>query len=405
MTAASLKDKRVRDLAQMAKQSGVPGWHAMRKDELISALACRAKQALNNERNRTTARTDEPAKQTKKLPMATDYPSSSLHGSHHSVKNKTRPVGGKNSKGRVGTSVDRKTVIQRVRDLQAQQSQEKSLATKKEPKVKHDTKRNRLVVLVRGPHWLHAFWEITEPAIKRVQASMGEQWHTAKPILRLLESPENKEENAAQRVVREIEIHGGVKNWFIDLRQPMSCRVEIGYKSRCGDFHRLCKSNHVSAAPPDRKDSLNIHWKDIDPDCSKIFSLSGGYSENNEAEEVRTLFQERLGRSLLPQSPSQQPLDHTHAVGCVEGFPLDLKAEILLIGTTEKGARVSIQGEPLNVADDGSFRIRIDMPNRRQVIPISALSASGLEHQTLVVAVERNTRLLEAQPTSETREP
>jgi hypothetical protein len=296
-------------------------------------------------------------------------------------------------------------VIQRVRDFQAQQSQEKSLATKQEPKLKHHTKRNRLVVLVRGPHWLHAFWEITESTIKRVQASMREQWHTAKPILRLLDSPENKEESAVERVIREIEIHGGVKNWFIDLRQPMSCRVEIGYKSRCGDFYRLCKSNHVSAAPPDRKDSLSIHWKDIDPDFSKIFSLSGGYSKNDEAEEVRNLFQEHLGRPLLPPKPSQQALDHTHAGEGVEGFPLEIKAEVSLLGSTEKGARVSIQGEPLNVADDGSFRIRIDMPNRRQVIPISALSASGLEHQTLVVAVERNTRLLESQPTSETREP
>ena len=45
MTAANLKDKRVRDLAQMAKKSGVPGWHAMRKDQLIDALVCRAKKA------------------------------------------------------------------------------------------------------------------------------------------------------------------------------------------------------------------------------------------------------------------------------------------------------------------------------------------------------------------------
>jgi hypothetical protein len=42
------------------------------------------------------------------------------------------------------------------------------------------------------------------------------------------------------------------------------------------------------------------------------------------------------------------------------------------------------------------------MPNQRQVIPISAQSASGLEQQTIVVAVERNTRLLEPQPINET---
>ena len=82
----------------------------------------------------------------------------------------------------------------------------------------------------------------------------------------------------------------------------------------------------------------------------------------------------------------------------------EIKAEMLILGSTEKGARVSIQGEPIDVADNGSFHIRIDMPNRRQVIPITAHSASGLEQQTVVVAVEQNTRLLEPQPSSETGE-
>jgi len=46
MTTASLKDKRVRDLARLAKQHGVSGWHAMRKDQLIKALVRKAKGAM-----------------------------------------------------------------------------------------------------------------------------------------------------------------------------------------------------------------------------------------------------------------------------------------------------------------------------------------------------------------------
>jgi hypothetical protein len=57
MTAASLKEKRVRDLARMAKQSGVRGWHAMRKDQLINALVRRATsaQSLNGSDIQTEA--------------------------------------------------------------------------------------------------------------------------------------------------------------------------------------------------------------------------------------------------------------------------------------------------------------------------------------------------------------
>ena len=45
MTSASLKEKPVRDLARLAKQHGVAGWHAMRKDQLIRALVRKAKAA------------------------------------------------------------------------------------------------------------------------------------------------------------------------------------------------------------------------------------------------------------------------------------------------------------------------------------------------------------------------
>ncbi len=45
MTAASLREKPVRDLARLAKRQGVRGWHAMRKDELIKALVRKARSS------------------------------------------------------------------------------------------------------------------------------------------------------------------------------------------------------------------------------------------------------------------------------------------------------------------------------------------------------------------------
>ena len=62
---------------------------------------------------------------------------------------------------------------------------------------------------------------------------------------------------------------------------------------------------------------------------------------------------------------------------------------------------VSELGEGINndaeddVEADGGFRVRVEMPNKRQVIPIMAQSATGLERQTVVMAVERNTKAME----------
>ena len=400
MTSADLKEKRVRDLARMAKQSGVPGWHAMRKDELITALVRRATlaQSLHS--------CDKP-RETKN-PNGGHRSSSTSENKRRGTKRNetgsTREKTPQTSSLKNPTTVEREAVLKRIKEVQAQRSREKNLVSQPEPSQKRSPKRNRAVLMVRGPHWLHAFWEVTSHSVQRVKAGMGAEWHTAKPVLRVLETCDEKGETPVERICREIEIHGGVKNWFIDVRKPMSCRIEIGYKTPSGDFYKLCRSNRVSGVAVGRGDSLDVHWKDIESDCSKIYSLSGGYSTDSESEELRELFQERLRRPLGP--PKVRPATHSHSDTDRQKkkFQLDVDAELVVFGSTEKGAYLSIQSEPVDVANDGSFHIRIEMPNRRQVIPIHAQSASGAEQQTVVLAVERNTRLMEPVSTSEADE-
>ena len=54
-----------------------------------------------------------------------------------------------------------------------------------------------------------------------------------------------------------------------------------------------------------------------------------------------------------------------------------------------------MQGEPVKVHADGTFHVRFDLPNRRQVIPIVACTKDGIEQRTVVLAVERNTKVME----------
>jgi len=45
--------------------------------------------------------------------------------------------------------------------------------------------------------------------------------------------------------------------------------------------------------------------------------------------------------------------------------------------------------------EDNSFTVRMSMPDKRQVIPIVASTADGVEQRTTVIAVERNTKVME----------
>ncbi len=79
-----------------------------------------------------------------------------------------------------------------------------------------------------------------------------------------------------------------------------------------------------------------------------------------------------------------------------KNFKLEIDAEIVLRGSSLAGCTINVQGEPIKVHPDGSFSVRMDFPNRRQVIPIVATSKDGVQHRTVVLAIERNTKAMEA---------
>jgi hypothetical protein len=73
-----------------------------------------------------------------------------------------------------------------------------------------------------------------------------------------------------------------------------------------------------------------------------------------------------------------------------DDFFFQVEAEVLLYGATKPGAYVTVQGEP-----DGTFTMRLCLPDKRQVIPAVSASADGVEQRTVVVAIERNTKYME----------
>ena len=70
-------------------------------------------------------------------------------------------------------------------------------------------------------------------------------------------------------------------------------------------------------------------------------------------------------------------------------------AEMVIHGTTHPEAQVTLQGAPLKLRPDGTFSVRLELPNRRQVIPLVASTKDGASQRTIVVAVERNTKVME----------
>ncbi len=256
--------------------------------------------------------------------------------------------------------------------------------------------KDRIVVMVRDPYWLHCYWELTRHAIQRAEAALGQDWHGAKPILRLLDVTSQDTTNSAESTVRDIDIHGGCNNWYIDVANPpRSFRVDIGYLSPRGRFYVLARSNVVSTPRAGVSDIIDENWADIDPKkADRIYAMSGGFDPTASSLELKQLFEERLRRPM--GSPAVTSFGSgAYPPGKMRKFWFQLDAELIVYGATEANARVTLQGEPVKLRPDGTFTMRFSLPDSRQIIPAVAASADGVEERTIVLAVERNTKQLE----------
>jgi hypothetical protein len=76
-------------------------------------------------------------------------------------------------------------------------------------------------------------------------------------------------------------------------------------------------------------------------------------------------------------------------------FHFDMDVELVVYGSTTTDGYLTLNGEPVALRDDGTFALRLPFPDRRQVIPAVACSRDGSQQRMIVVAVERNTKVME----------
>ena len=357
VTAASLKAHTSKDLAQMAKTKGVTGWHSMRKDQLVKALIKIAKQ-----------------KEKEK----------SLRGG--SLKSKS----GSNSRS---ANQPDSAIAKKIRSARERQENLKNLAACYEfGKRGTAPQSDRLILVVRDSFWMQCYWEITKATVQRAKVAMNGYWHTAKPVLRLLEITSDGNTNSVENIVEEIEIHSGVNNWYVKVAAPgKTYRIAIGYIAADHKFHLISKSNQVSP-PVSNTNETDDHWTDITNDVEKFYSLSGGFEPNAVTGDLQAVFEEKA------RQPMHAPAFERLGSGINrngQGFSFQVDAHMIVHGSTDPNASVTVDGEPVRLQNDGTFALRMNLPDKRQVLPVVASSRDGTQQRITVLAVERNTKVME----------
>jgi uncharacterized protein len=443
ITTNSLQMQSWKDLAEMAKNKGLSGWHSMRKDELVKAILravkkssrARAAAAGSKPRKSSTVKARNITSRARPhgahaKPNSKHAPAAKINGSSKShpgnkLHSGSKPVAAKASVAKVnGKSAHHESgngksathdapnghdrprtakqvrISDRIHRVQAERERLKDLSgsfsVAKTAGKRKAPEKDRLVLMVRDPYWLQAIWTITRQSVKRAEAALAEHWHTSLPVLRLLEVDGGHTTSTAERLTREIDVHGGVTNWYIEVANPPhSFRVELGYKSAGGRFFALCRSNIVHTPAPDSGDVIDENWTDVAENYERVYALSGGYAEDNQSGELQELFEERLHRPMSNTASGQFGSGAERVLNRHRDLDFHVDAEMILYGRTKPDAKVTLAGEPIKLRSDGSFTIRQPMPDRRQVLPVVASTPDGVEQRTIVIAVERNTKVLE----------
>lgn len=365
ISVETLSAKTSRDLAQMAKKKGVPGWHSMRKTQLVNALIKLAKEKSQEKRSKAATAEKSPLISAKTKPATTATPPQSAESE----------------------------IAKKIRLQSAQQERLRNIAFAGNSTTAPTS--DRIILIVRDAFWMQAYWEVTKATVQRIKVALGPNWHKARPVLRLLKISSRGSTNAFEEIAQEIPIHGGASNWFVNVDDsPSSYRIAIGYLTDAGGdgerFHMVAKSNQVLT--PTSNIDADQSWTDITNDVEKYYSLSGGYEANVVSGELRSVLEEKSGQAL-----------HTTAfqnIPSLTRFSRDLAfevdAHVVIYGSTDPFANVTIAGTPVEIESDGSFAVRMELPDKRQVLPVTAFSRDGTQRQTTVLAIERNTKVLEA---------
>ena len=299
-----------------------------------------------------------------------------------------------------------------------------------------------LRLLARDPYTLFAQWDLAESELNRARGQAADGLIVLRVHRRSVEGP----------VVVEIPVLGGERHEFIPVPHaatPYAC--QLGYRAVEGrQWFSLAQSETVVTAPDPQADrsataSLKMgHWSALEDFAFQVKEVPVESVARSVAPAamapffvaqpfvaVPAMVQSHVENRLhvpsvdpftAPSSaelihPPEAPWHHfavpSSAVPVAElshvaatdlpsspvvlppemrrGFWFAVNAEVVVYGSTEPDAAVTMAGRSIKLRADGSFSFRFSLPDGQFQLPITAASADGVERRGAELRLSRAT--------------
>ena len=256
--------------------------------------------------------------------------------------------------------------------------------------------KDRLVVMVRDPYWLHAYWELGRKSIERAKVALGPVLARRPARAAGVRGPPRRHHHRYPAADSERGNPRRREQLVHRRSQPSEeLSMDIGYLAPGVQVLLPGAEQRREHAAGGAGDSFDKNWADVAKDFDRIFALSGGYSEPEANGDLKEVLEEHLRRPIGNPVAAQfgRGAAGTSAKGSDFRFQVD--TELIVHGVTQPDAHVTLHGEPVKIRSDGTFAVRFNLPDRRHVLPMVASSRDGAEQRTIVLAVDRNTKVME----------
>lgn len=268
------------------------------------------------------------------------------------------------------------------------------------PPLPRDYGRTYIVLLPRDPRWMFTYWEVQLQTLNVFRKQFGaEIIDSAHPILRVFEWDGSETNGSAHRRY-DLAVSLEARSWYIEVPEP-GCRwfVELGLMTADGRFVLLARSQRVDLALGQVSDVMDTQWGSLDKELEKVIEQSGVERIGHGSLEMAKMLSHRWQMlSSISSWFSSGALSRVSAPGGApfqKPFWLQVGCEVIVYGATEPSARVTIAGKKVALGPDGTFSIRLSLPDGLIDLPIEAVSEDGSQSRQVRTEIERRTSLEE----------
>lgn len=259
----------------------------------------------------------------------------------------------------------------------------------------------KLVLLVRDPEWIYAYWEINDET--RNQLNLPRNGHHYRQVLRIYKTSGRNWPEAAAHYFFDVDVSNDARNWYLHLPEPNEewCS-ELGIVDETDNFVSVCRSNSIRTPRNSISEQVDSEWMIVEESFEKITRLSSasldaqlrGETYAGSESILRHIQRQLTGVLHGERAALSSGIFSSEASIPVQSkdFWLQVHTELILYGATEPDARVTVQGQPVVLNPDGTFSMRFALPDGEQVLEVRARSADGEMEETVTPVVRRDTK-------------